>query len=185
MIFFISLGALLVLVGLSVVPLELVYEYFSILLNLENLRIYLGIAGVIILFINFAIVKLSLNQFQRQKNIAFANPDGQVLVSLSAIEDLIRKTAFDIPQLKDIKPEVVATKKGILVSCKIVLFSDINIPDATENIQTLVKNKIQELLGLEESVTVKIHIAKIVSREKQKEKTQSNESLQHPPYRNF
>ncbi len=185
MTFFIALGVLLVLASLSIVPVEIVYEYVNIVINFPNLKLYFGIAGAVILFINFGIIKLSLDHFQRQKNIAFANPDGQVLVSLAAIEDLIRKSAIEMPQLKEIRPEVVATKKGILVGCKVILYSDVSIPEATEVVQNLIKTKIQELLGLEESVTIKIHIAKIATREKQKEKSSGAETLHHPPYRNF
>jgi len=125
-----------------------------------------------------------LSRFQREKTIAFTNPEGQVTISLSAIEDLIRKVAKQVSDVKDLRCDVKANKKGaIQITAKVSLWSDSNIPEATERVQNLVKTKVQDMLGLEEAVTCTVHITKIVHKEdfkkKRGEKQDSNEESFH------
>jgi uncharacterized alkaline shock family protein YloU len=123
--------------------------------------------------ITFSVSKIMLGRFQREKTIAFTNPEGQVTVSLSAIEDLIRKAATQVPEIKDLRSDVRANKKGtIFIGARMTLWSDSNIPEVTERAQSLIKAKIQDMLGLEETVICSVHISKIVPREESRKKRQ-------------
>ena len=62
------------------------------------------------------------------------------------------------------KSDCIATKKGIDISTKVIFWADANIPEATEKIQGLVKAKIQEMLGIDEPIIIKIHVTKIATR---------------------
>jgi uncharacterized alkaline shock family protein YloU len=77
-----------------------------------------------------------------------------------------------------LRPDVIAGKKGILVDLRVVLKSEANIPDLTTQLQTIVKSKIPEVLGIEEQIVVKIHIAKIipVEEKKRRDSTERNET---------
>ena len=64
---------------------------------------------------------------------------------------------------------MVVGKKGFTVNLRLDLRSETSIPDLTERLQELVKNKIREILrGIDEPIVVKIHVAKIVSAEEKK-----------------
>ncbi len=45
----------------------------------------------------------------------------QYTIALSAIEDLIKRLAGIIPEIKELRPDVIATKKGIIVDIRVVL----------------------------------------------------------------
>ena len=163
-IIFLIIGAGLICVSLQVVPFEeivrgLDYVYYDL-----NAKTYVGVAGLLVIFYSLFTLQISIGNFRREKTIAFDNPGGQVTISLTAIEDFIRKTAAHIPEVKELKPNVVAGKKGINIGTRAVVFSDSNIPDATEKVQAILKSRIQEMLGIEEAITIKVHIAKIVER---------------------
>lgn len=130
-----------------------------------SLRLIIGLSGLLLILISFSFAQLILGRLQREKTIAFSNPTGQVTISLAAVEDLIRRVTSGIYEIKEIKPNVIAGKKGIEVDVRLVLKSEANIPDLTNQLQDLIKNKIQEILGIEEQIIVKIHVAKIVSFE--------------------
>jgi uncharacterized alkaline shock family protein YloU len=125
-----------------------------------------------------------LGRFQREKTIAFTNPEGQVTISLSAIEDLIRRVAKQIPELKDLRCDVRANKKGtIQITAKTTLWSDANIPEVTERVQGLIKSKVQDMLGLEETVSCSVHISKIVHREETKKKKGEKSEINEESFR--
>ena len=124
-----------------------------------------GVAGAGGLLFSFAVIHLVFGRIQRQRTIAFENADGQVTVSLSAIEDFIRRLTIRLPEVKELKPDVLARKKQINIFLRATLWSDANIPQASERIQSLVRGRVHTMLGIEEPIKVSLHIRKIVARE--------------------
>jgi len=135
-----------------------------------NSRIIIGLAGVLLILISFSFAQLILGRFQREKTIAFTTASGEVTIALSAVEDLIKRLAGIIPEIKELRPDVIATKKGILVDLRVVLKSEANIPELTARLQEITKSKIQEVLGLEEQIITRIHVAKIITVEEKKKR---------------
>ncbi|MDP3731541.1 MAG: alkaline shock response membrane anchor protein AmaP [Candidatus Omnitrophota bacterium] len=128
-----------------------------------NSRIIVGLSGLLLIVISFSFAQLILGRFQREKTIAFTTASGEVTIALSAVEDLIKRLAGVIPEIKELRPDVIATKKGIIVDIRVVLKSEANIPDLTSRLQEITRSKIQEILGLEEQIIIKIHVVKIIS----------------------
>lgn len=179
--FFILNGAFLISIALKLVsPLD-ISNLMNYIGNNYNVQITLGIMGVLLIIFSLLGANLSLGKMQREKTIAFSNPDGDVTVSLGAIEDFIRKVSRQINEVKELKSDVIAGKKGILITTRVILWSDINIPETTERIQRLIKSRLQEMLGLEDAITIKVHVIKIA----QKEETSSKEIQPEVPFRSY
>ncbi|MCK4463616.1 MAG: hypothetical protein KAU58_04830, partial [Candidatus Omnitrophica bacterium] len=89
----------------------------------------------------------------------------------------------EMPQVKELKSTVTAGKKGIDVISRATLFSDSNIPEITEKIQSMIKTKLLEMLGIEEAISVKIHVAKLLHRAGKEEITEPKEASRHIPFR--
>lgn len=161
-------------------------------IRLEEINYFLGIAyasknsclliiavsaGAV--FLSFIFSRIIIGVQQKERTIAFENPTGRVSISLSALEDMIKRTVLRVPDVKEIKSDIRATKKGIDVTCRLVLKAEGNIPDTTSRIQDLIRSRIQEILGLEENVIVKIHITKIFSQ------TEKDKPVREEDPRNF
>ena len=173
-------ATVLTLIGLTLIflPIGLSFEGFhslsvarisGTLTYLETsvyARIIMLLCGVILILLTFSFAQLILGRFQREKNIAFNTASGEVTVALSAVEDLIRRLAGVIPEIKELRPDVRATKKGsLIVDLRAVLKSEANLPELTTRLQDMARSKIQEVLGVEEQIIIKIHVAKIISGE--------------------
>ncbi len=166
-------AAIIIIIGLALIVFS-----FNLLLPLDinnlliyaqsshNSRIIIGLTGLLLILVSFSFAQIILGKFQREKTIAFSTSNGQVTISLSAVEDLIRRLAGIIPEIKELKPNVVANKKGIIVDMRVILRSEGNIPELTSRLQDITKSKIQEVLGLEEQIIVRIHVAKIAHDDK-------------------
>jgi hypothetical protein len=186
--------AVLVLIGLFMIVSAVVcsipalhpqsVKYLNELLTLIqgslNYRIVIGLSGALLIIISFSFAQLILSRFQREKTIAFHSPSGDVTIALSAIEDLVRHFVLIIPEIKELKPDIIANRKGnIIVNLRVVLKSEANIPELTSRLQEITKSKIQEVLGVEEQIVIRIHIAKIISREdkeRRRKETEKDES---------
>jgi uncharacterized alkaline shock family protein YloU len=114
-----------------------------------------------IIAISFLLENLIYGRRRRERTIAFDNPGGPVAVSLSALEDLIKRLTLEVPAIKEIRPTVLAIKKGLDIDIKLTLRQQANIPDLTTRLQDLVRRKIEETIGMEGKINVRIHVMKI------------------------
>lgn len=159
----ILIGMILIIFAIDVLqPQDINYFLEHMQYNI-NSRIIVGLSGMLLIVISFSFAQLILGRFQKERTIAFATSSGEVTVALSAVEDLIKRLAGIIPEIKELRPDVIATKKGIIVDLRVILKSEANIPDLTSRLQEIARSKIQEILGLEEQIMIKIHVAKIIS----------------------
>jgi len=179
----ILIGAVLILFSLNVLQLESINNILTYAQYNANSRIVVGLSGCLLILISFSFAQLILGRFQREKTIAFNTASGQVTIALSAVEDLVRRLSGMMPEIKELRPDVIATKKGILVDLRVVLRSETNIPMLTSRLQELTHAKIQEVLGIEEQIVIKIHIAKIIAaEEKERKKKELEKETPHIPF---
>ena len=179
-------GIILVAFSLNLLQPQYINHIFDYLQSSPNSRIFTGLSGVILILVSFSFARIILGRLQREKTIAFDTASGEVTIALSAVEDLIRRLTGVIPEIKELKPDVIAGKKGIMVDLRVVLKKEANIPELTSRLQDITRSKIQEVLGVEEQITVKIHIAKIIALD-EKERKKKNMAKEEPtvPFRGY
>ncbi|MBI4309932.1 MAG: alkaline shock response membrane anchor protein AmaP [Candidatus Omnitrophica bacterium] len=138
--------------------------------------------GIIVM--SFVLENLIYGRRRRERTIAFDNPGGPVAVSLSALEDLIKRLSVHMPEIKEIRPIVLAIKKGLDIDIKLTLKAEANIPDLTTRLQDLVRRKIEETIGMEGKINVRIHVVKI-SLEDIKTKRPVHINEPHVPFHGY
>lgn len=186
-------SAVLIFLGLAIIafaailsmknsPLQpqIINELLVYIQTSPSTRIILALSGFLLILISSSFAELILGRFQREKTIAFSTASGEVTIALSAVEDLIKRLAGAIPQIKELRPDVIATKKGIIVDLRIILKSEANIPELTERLQEITRAKIQEVLGTEEQIIIKIHVLKIALTEEKDRKKKELEKEDEP-----
>lgn len=186
-------AALLVLIGIILIIFSLnLFRSLDIIAVLDyiqsntNSRIITGLSGLLLIVISFSFAQLILGRFQREKTIAFTTASGEVTIALSAVEDLIKRLNHVIPEIRELRPDVIATKKGIMVDLRVILKAEANIPELTARLQEITRSKIQEVLGIEEQILIKIHVAKIISTdEKDRRRKESGKEEGPVPFGGF
>ena len=174
----ILIGVVLIVFSLNLLQPQDIGNLLIYSQNSPNSRIIVGLSGLLLILISFSFAQLILGRFQREKTIAFTTSSGEVTIALSAVEDLIRKLGGVMPEIKELRPDVIATKKGIIVDLRVVLRSEANIPELTARLQDITRSKIQEVLGVEEQIIIKIHVVKIISMEEKEKKRKEIEKEQ-------
>jgi len=181
---FAAVGGILVAFSFNLFAMQELTVFFQQIFLIENIHLIIGGVGLFLIISSICIAQISFGKIQREKTIAFDNPNGQVTVSLSAIEDFIKRLSSSITEIRDLRSNVVAGKKGIEINTRVSLWADTNIPQTTDSIQAIIKNRIQEMLGIEEAIVVKVHVGKIVEKEKKKAKKKIREDVEEtPPFR--
>ncbi len=159
------------LVGGTFIALSLGYlrsDQVAILLQMiqeqQRLRVICFGTGIGSVVIGILLAQWMVGRFQRERTIAFSNPGGPVTVSLMAIQEHLKRLAAEIVEVKELQPELLATKRGLVVNVKAVLWSDAHIPEATERIQDQIRRTVQQMLGVAEAIMVRVHVGRIASR---------------------
>jgi len=180
------IGGFLIAFALDWLKVQDIYSILGYMqLNL-NSKIITGLAGFLLVIISVSFAQIILGKMEKEKTIAFNTPTGQVTIALAAVEDLIKRLTQNFSEIKELRPNVIASKKGVEVDLRVVLFSEVNIPELTTHLQDVIKTKIQGMLGIEEQITVKVHIAKIITYGEKKKipaVPPSEETL--PPYSGY
>lgn len=181
MVITLFLGCFIALFALNLIPFQEVTGILSVIYYDQNIRGISGIVAVLILAMNHLFARAISGNQERGKTIAFDNPAGRVTVSLTALEDLIRRVISKVPEVREARSSISAGKKGFVIKSRLVLNTEVNIPEMTARVQEIVKRKVQDTIGVEEAIVVRVDIVKIISSKSViKESKKKDESEQSP-----
>lgn len=157
----IAVGAGFILFSWNILPKERLIEALDMINAIPALQItFSAVGGFFVLLGILAPYRLA-KALSGARVIAFQNSEGEVTVSLSAIEDYIRKIGRNIVGIKDVRSRVAVSKKGVEIKVSAAVAASANIPEVTERLQMEIKNKVQNMLGMEEKINVLLHIRNI------------------------
>lgn len=150
-----------ILFVLHQLEIDTITHLLKIVYNDHNMRIIVGCIAVGFILVSIVLENLIYGKRRMERNIVFENPSGPVSVSLVAIEDLIKRLIVQVPEVKEIRPYVIAVKKGLDIDVKLTLRHEANIPELTARFQELVRQRVEEALGLDGKINVGVHVTKI------------------------
>lgn len=162
MLLMLGVGIFLLLLSINALSPEQWAELLSVTSETVSYRVTVAVIGGIFVILGIFAPYRVEKRIKKNRTIAFQNPDGEVTVSLSAIEEYIRKIAKGISGIKDVSSRVDISKRGIDIVTGVTISAAANIPEVTERIQKEVKNKVQGMLGVEEQINMKMHVKRII-----------------------
>lgn len=162
MVLLVGAGLFVLAMSLDIVPLDSVIDIASSVRETQAYQITAWAIAAVFILLGIILPLRSFGVINRNKFLTFRNPDGEVTVSVGAIEDYVRKVARTIPEITGIKPRVDFTRKGINVISEVSIRAGANIPEVVERIQIEVRNKVQGMIGIEANLNVSVYVNKIV-----------------------
>ena len=181
-----ALGTLFLLFLFHKIDIESAINFNRYLYENQKARNVAAMIASIIMLKSFLYAKIILGRQIQERTIAFDNPTGRVLVSLTAIEDMVRRVVTRFPEVREIRPFITAHKKGLEADIRLILQSEVNIPDLTMRLQEIIKSKIQEAVGIEGKVLVRVHVLKVVlDTGKLKKKEKGSEDNPPIPFQGY
>jgi len=123
-------------------------------------RSALLIAGVLIILFCMRYVQRIV--YRRERSIISESSYGKVSITLVAIEDMIRNMLETGKGFSFVRVKIIPNKRGAEVIIRGNLNTEVNLPLFTQDIQEKTKEKLQNLLGEEKEIRVRIEIKKMV-----------------------
>ncbi|NQT32256.1 MAG: alkaline shock response membrane anchor protein AmaP [Candidatus Omnitrophica bacterium] len=162
MLMMLGAGAVVLVLSLNIISAENLSQWVGLINeNMYSQAAAVALGGLFLLIGVISPFRMS-SGLKSKRMVSFQNPDGEVTVSLSAIEDYIRKISRSIPGIKDVRSHVNMTKKGIDITADVSVTEGANIPEITERIQVEVKNRVHSMIGVEENINMSMHVRRIV-----------------------
>jgi uncharacterized alkaline shock family protein YloU len=163
-VLFFAVGAVLVLAASAVIPAE---DWAGIIANITESIAYqvtLGSFGIILIVTALVIPFRVAKNTRLRRQITFQNPDGEVTISITAIEEYIYRLTKEIAGISNVKARVSFGRNGINIISEVTIDAGSNIPKLTEEIQADIKNKVKTMLGVEEQINMVMRVKKITGR---------------------
>jgi len=154
-----SLGGFLV--SLEIIPRDVITG------ALTGLEEQLLIKGIFVSFFGFLFVLsialfLSAREKARDAIIPLKNPLGEVEISQKAICEFIQRVGKEVEGVEDIKARIKSNDEGMDVYLVLSAQSQGEIPRLIEELQTVVKNYLNNTVGIENIREIKVKVAKIL-----------------------
>ncbi|MFA5272462.1 MAG: alkaline shock response membrane anchor protein AmaP [Candidatus Omnitrophota bacterium] len=148
------------------------------------LRIALLLSGLLIILLCLRYLQRTI--FRRERFVTTESSYGKVSITLFAIEDMLKNMLETQNGLSHVRPRIICKKHGIEVIIRGNLSADANLSVFTKEIQEKTREKLQNLLGEEKEIRIKIEIRKMVFKGKKKI-IESTEEISEPeiPYRYY
>lgn len=156
---------LLSLVGF-LVSLEIIPR-FAILGALTALEQQLVTKGIFVcLFGSLFVLSIALPLLTREKRgggfVSLKNPLGEMAISEKAICGFIQRIGKGVEGVEDIKADIKLTDEGVDVYLTLSAQAKGEIPRLIDELQTMVKDYLNNTVGIENVREVKVKVAKIL-----------------------
>ncbi len=155
--------------ALGIVILNLYFQYFisqETIIEHINLFIlndlYLIITAGFFILIPILYFLLTLSCRRKESFLKYTTPEGEILISVYAIEDFIKKISRNFREIKEASPKItLKNKDSIEVKIRLKIWAGIqNLPLTIEEIQKDMRNQIQNMLGIENIAGIHIFLSK-------------------------
>ncbi len=129
---------------------------------IETNLLKVGITGLSLILIGIIWLVYWMDYVIRTKNISLDNPHGKVRISLKAIEEFIStKIIAQMPNIKSMQVKSSIGSHGLETLIQMKIAGGYNIPEFTSQIQELIKNYLEDVVGVERVSHIEIFVTSI------------------------
>jgi hypothetical protein len=129
----------------------------------------LGAVGFLLFGLGVFIAWGNLASRRWERIVVLRNPLGEVMVSMTALEDLGRLIKSEVPGLKDVKLRVLASRRGLSAHARVVLQGDVDLPAVTEAVQVAIRRRLQSVVGTDQDIRPRVMVGKVLVKEAEAE----------------
>lgn len=125
-------------------------NYINLALATPDSRVAVGLAATVILVLAVIMLITGLRIESKPSSITVNSAlTGDVSITISAIKAIIMKAVRKVEGIKEIESSITNSPDGIVVFLHLMINPDISVPEMTKSIQTIVKQYLEDIGGLD------------------------------------
>ncbi|MDP3919374.1 MAG: hypothetical protein Q8R76_01010 [Candidatus Omnitrophota bacterium] len=162
---FLTLGSLLLLVSLHFLSLEDALFKVREVYESPSKSLQAGFSGVLFILVGLIFSKMLVKKGRNAEAIIFQSEIGPMVVSVTAIEDVIKKVLKRFHVVKDWKIKTLINNKDVEIKLRLVLWSGGGVPKLLGEIQEEISTRLRKLLGNENRLEISCDVYRIEDHE--------------------
>ena len=105
--------------------------------------------SAVLLLVALILLSLGLRSSRRVGTAPLKGSEvGKVLISINALENMVLRVLQQIQGIKDAGRQVITTKDGLVIRVRIRVMPDVSLPGLVTELQTKIKEYIEEVTGI-------------------------------------
>lgn len=158
---FLTLGSLLLMVGLHLLSQEDAVLRIQEIYTNPWRSLQTGFVGLLFILVGLAFAKMLIKRGRQTEAIVFQGEMGPIVVSITAIEDLIKKVLKHFALIKEWKSKILIDGREVDIKLRLILWSGGDIPNLLNSVQHEIHTRLQKILGAECSVEIYCDVIRI------------------------
>lgn len=124
-------------------------DYVQFIFSTPQNRILAGVCSLVLIVVFAYLLVKSLLPSRKPKAVVIdSNLNGQVSITIEAVKVIIMKAVRQVEGVREVRPVVNSSSKGLIVYLHMMINPEYSIPDMTEKVKNEVKRYLEELGGL-------------------------------------
>lgn len=132
--------------------------YLQLAFKSPDQRMVIGVLAVVFFIISIRMLFSTISKGSVEQALIQDGALGQVRITLEALENLVKKVAFQVAGVREAQPKIVVTPEGMKLLMKVAVTPDLSIPDTSQELQAKVKEELKQVAGIElNEVRILVH----------------------------
>ncbi|MBI4115801.1 MAG: alkaline shock response membrane anchor protein AmaP [Candidatus Omnitrophica bacterium] len=158
---FLTLGSLLLIVALRLLSLE------DAVLRIQEMytdpwrSIQTGMVGLLFIFVGLTFAKMLIKRGRQAEAVIFQGESGPVVVSTTAIEDVVKRILKRFPLVKEWKTKILIDNRDVEIKLRLILWSGGDVPALLTSVQQEVKDRLKKVLSPDGKLEIHCDVSRI------------------------
>ena len=162
---FLTLGSLLLIVSFHILPFEDAVLQLRQLYANPGRSLQTGIMGLAFIVVGLTFARMVVKKRRQAEALIYHTEIGPIVVSVTAIEDVVKKVIKKFHLVKEAKVKTLIQGKDVELKIRLVLWSGGRIQELLMEIQEEVRTRIKKMLGPENKLEITCDVQRIEDHE--------------------
>lgn len=158
---FLTIGSLLVIVSLHILSVEDAVAQLQALYASPLHSLRTGCVGLIFIAVGLTFSRILVKKRQEAEALIFHTEIGPIVVSVTAIEEVVKKVLKRFHLVKEWKTKTMIQGKDVEIKLQFVLWAGGKIPELLTEIQQEIRSRLKKMLAPESQVEITCNVQRI------------------------
>lgn len=158
---FLTLGSLLLIVSFHILSLDSALTQLQELYSSPWHSFQTGMVGLVFISVGLSFARMLIKKKRDAEALIIDGEMGPIVVSLTAIEDVVKKVLKRFHLVKDWKVKTTIKNKDVEIGLRLSLWSGTNIQDLLLEIQEEIRMRLVKMVGQESRIEIVCDVQRI------------------------
>lgn len=162
---FLTIGSLLVIVAFHILALEDAMSQVTAIYDSAWRSLQTGTVGFVFIAVGLAFTRMLIKKRRQEEALIYQSEIGPIVVSITAIEDVVRKVLKHFHLIKEWKVKTLIQDKDVEIKLRLVLWSGARIQALLTEVQEEVRQRVRKILGGDNRLEILCDVHRIEDHE--------------------